>query len=635
MNPSQATARTAITFLQGIARPLFAAATLVVSLVAAPQVGAEDERIVEAHGISSFGELKYPADFEHFDYVNPDAPKGGEMSTWAFGSFDSLTPFILRGNAAGLSTIFYDSLMAGTLDEPDAMYGLVAHTIEYPESREWAIFHMRPEARFRDGSPVTAHDVVFSFNTLLEKGRPTFKVTLKDFRSVEALDDHTVRFTFDPEGPLRELLMTAAGLPILSEDYYETRDFTESSLEAPMGSGAYDLLDVSPGRYVKYERREDYWAKDLPVNVGQNNFDTITLEYFADYTTAFEAFKSGAYLYREEYQSKIWATSYDFPAVRDGHVVVEDLPDGRPTGTQGFWFNLRKEKFSDPRVREAIGMAFNFEWSNESLFYGIYERTDSFWENSTRLQAEGMPSDAELALLEPLRADIPETVFSEPAFSPPESRADGVVDRRNLRTASRLLEDAGWTVGSDGIRRNDAGEPLTLEVLNDSPSFDRIILPFIENLRVIGVDADSVRVDSSELQEREKTFDFDMVVQRYVMSSTPGNELVGIFGSETADVSGSANLAGLSNPAVDALIDHVAKAESREELETAVRALDRVLRSLHVWVPQWYKGVHNVAHFDVFGRPYDDTPPPYGLGELSIWWYDEDKAAALRDAGAL
>jgi len=635
MNPSQATARAATISARKQVRSICAIFALAVALVAASLATAEEARIVEAHGVSSFGELKYPADFEHFDYVNPDAPKGGEMSTWAFGSFDSLTPFILKGNAASLSTIFYDSLMTGTLDEPDAMYGLVAHMVEYPESREWAIFHMRPEARFRDGTPLTAHDVVFTFDTLLEKGRPTYKVTLKDFRAVEALDDHAVKFTFDPEGPLRELLMTAAGLPILSKEYYETRDFTESSLEAPMGSGAYELLDVSPGRYVKYQRRDDYWARDLPVNVGQNNFDTITLEYFADYTTAFEAFKAGAYLYREEFQSKLWATSYDFPAVRDGHVVVEDLPDGRPTGTQGFWFNLRKEKFADPLVREAIGMAFNFEWSNESLFYGIYERTDSFWENSMLLQAEGMPSEAELALLEPLRADIPEAVFTDTAYSPPESRADNVGDRRNLRTASRLLDEAGWSVGSDGVRRNAQGQPLTLEVLNDSPSFDRIILPFIENLRVIGVDARAIRVDSSELQEREKTFDFDMVVQRYVMSSTPGNELVSIFGSDTADVPGSANLAGLANPAVDALIDHVAKAESRDELETAVRALDRVLRSLHIWVPQWYKGVHNIAHFDVFGRPYTDTPPPYGMGELSIWWYDAEKAEALRDAGAL
>ncbi len=395
------------------------------------------ENVIKAHGISTFGDLKYPEGFEHWDYVNPDAPKGGEFSTWAFGTFDSLTPYILKGNAATLSTVLYDSLLTGNLDEPDAMYGLVAELLEYPESREWVIFHMRPEAEFRDGTPVTAQDVVFSYNALVEMGRPSFRVALKDFVSVEALDDHTVKFTFDPEGPLRELLMTAGGLPIFSEAYYEDVDFTESSLEPPMGSGQYELLQVEPGRSVSYKRRDDYWGKDLPVNVGQNNFDTIKIEYFADYTTAFEAFKAGAYTFREEYQSKIWATGYDFPAVQNGWVKTELLDDGRPAGTQGFWFNLRREKFQDPRVREAIGLAFNFEWSNELLFYGGYERTDSFWENSDTLQAEGMPTEAELVLLEPLRADLPDTVFTEPAYVPPASSVDDLADRRALRTAGR------------------------------------------------------------------------------------------------------------------------------------------------------------------------------------------------------
>ncbi len=616
-------------------RWLFASAFAIASVFAAERLWAQEAQdgVITSHGISSFGELKYPADFKHWDYVNPDAPKGGEYSTWAFGTFDSLTPYILKGNAAAGATVFYDTLMTGNLDEPDSMYGLVAESVEYPENREWAIFNLRPEAKFRDGSQVTAHDVVFSFEKLFNEGQPSYRVALKDFEKVEALDDFRVKYTFNPEGPLRELLMTAAGLPIFSKAYYETRDFTESSLEPPMGSGQYELLSVDPGQSVAYKRRDDYWGKDLPVNVGQNNFDVIKFEYFADYTTAFEAFKAGAYSYREEFLSKLWATSYDFPAIDKGWVKVETLPDGRPSGTQGFWFNLRRDKFSDPRVREAIGLAFNFEWSNESLFYGLYERTDSFWENSGTLQAEGMPSEAELALLEPLRADLPETVFTEPAFVPDVQKAEDLADRRALRKAGKLLDDAGWEVGADGIRMKD-GEKLTIQVLNDSASFDRIINPMIENLRRLGIEADATRVDAAESQEREKNFDFDIVTQRFSMSSTPGDELRTIFGSETANTPGSANMAGIANPAVDALIEKIATAESREELTVATRALDRALRSMHVWIPQWYKGSHNIAYLDMFARPYTDTPPPFGMGTSSIWWYDEEKAQALKEAGA-
>ena len=603
-------------------------------LLAAPVAGSGDEgKIIRAHGISTFGDLKYPEGFKHFDYVNPDAPKGGTFSTWGFGTFDSLTPYILKGNAASLSSVFFDTLMTGSLEEPDAMYGLVAHTIEYPESREWAIFHMRPEARFSDGTPVTAHDVVFSYEVLRDKGRPAYAVLFKDFKSVEALDDLTVKFTFEPEGALRELAMTAAGLPILSRAYYETRDFAESTLEPPLGSGPYLLNRVDAGRSVSYKRRDDYWARDLNVNLGQNNFDILQVEYFADYTTAFEAFKGGAYMYREEFMSMIWATGYDFPAIQRGWVKVETLPDGRPAGTQGFWFNLRRPVFEDPRLRQAIGMAFNFEWANESLFYGLYSRTDSFWENST-LQAEGMPSEAELALLEPLRAHIPETVFTEPAFSPATSNPANVADRRMLREAGRLLDDAGWTVGTDGIRANAAGQRLRIEVLNDSASFERIINPYIENLRRLGVDAVYTRVDPAQSQEREKNFDFDIVTRRYAMSQTPGIELRGIFGSEAANAEGANNIAGVSNPAVDALIKTIEDATSREDLETAVSALDRVLRAMHIWVPQWYKPEHNIAYFDMYERPYTDNPPPNGMGELSIWWFNPEKAQALRAAGA-
>jgi microcin C transport system substrate-binding protein len=601
-------------------------------VIAATQAFAEG--VTTAHGVSTFGGLKYGPDFTHFDYVNPEAPKGGTFSTWAFGTFDSLTPYILKGNAAAGASVFYDSLLTGNLEEPDASYGLVAASMEFPENREWVVFHMRPEAKFRDGSQVTAHDVVFSYETLLDKGRPSFKTTFQYFKTVEALDDFTVKFTFDPEGPLRELLMTAGGIPILSQAYYETVDFSESSIEPPMGSGPYTLDSVDPGRSVSYKRRADYWGRDLPVNVGSDNFDVIKFEYFADYTTAFEAFKGGAYLFREEFSSKVWGTGYDFPAIDAGQVIVDTLPDGRPAGTQGFWFNLRRDKFQDPRLREAIGMAFNFEWSNESLFYNLYQRTDSFWENSPTLQAEGMPSAAELALLEPLREFIPETVFTEPAFSPAVSKSSDLADRRTLRRAGKLLDAAGWEVGDDGFRYRD-GVKLEIEVLNDSPTFERIINPYIENLKRLGVDASSNRVDAAEAQEREKNFDYDIVTQRFSMSQTPGNELRQIFGSASVNTPGSVNVAGLSNEGVDRLIRIIADADNREDLDTAVRALDRVLRAMHIWVPQWYKGAHNIAYRDVFGRPYTDTPPPLSMGESSIWWWDEDKAQKLRDAGAL
>ncbi|QIZ82599.1 ABC transporter substrate-binding protein [Thalassovita gelatinovora] len=593
-----------------------------------------EEKIIHSHGISAFGDLKYEADFAHFDYVNPDAPKGGEFSTWTSGTFDSLSPYILKGNAAAMSSVFFDSLLTGNLDEPDAAYGLVAESLDYPESREWVVFHLRPEAVFSDGSRITAQDVMFSFNVLRDKGVPVYKVLLKDVQSVEALDSATVKFTFDPDGPLREMIMTVGGLPIFSAAYYADRDFSESSLEPPLGSGPYELLSVDPGRSVKYKRRDDYWAKDLNVNVGQNNFDVLTVEYYADYTSAFEAFKGGAYSYREEFLSLLWATGYDFPAIDKGWVKVETLPDGRPAGTQGWWFNLRRPIFADPKVRQAISMAFNFEWSNESLFYGLYERTDSFWENSD-LQADGLPSEAELALLEPLRAFVPQSVFTEPAFVPEVSNPAKVADRKMLRQAGKLLEEAGWTVGDDGIRVNAKGEKLTIEMLNDSPSFERIFNPYVENLKRLGVEAIYNRVDNAQLQEREKKFEFDITVRRYSMSQTPGIELRGIFGSDAADAEGSSNIAGVKNEAVDALITAIENAKSREDLTTAVKALDRVLRAMHIWVPQWFKASHNIAYFDMYDRPYGDTPPKTSLGEMGLWWFNPDKYQALKDAGAI
>ncbi len=623
----------AVTRHDPLSRPNFVAAlvallALIYTLSVLP-VFAQDT-IIKSHGISTFGELKYGADFKNFDYVNPDAPKGGTFSTGVFGTFDSLTPYILKGNAAALSTIFYETLMEGTLDEPDSMYGLLAKSIEYPESRQWAIFNLRPEARFSDGSALTADDVVFSFNILIEKGLPVFQVTLADIETVEALDPHKVKFTFRDGANTRELPMTAAGLPIFSKAFYETRDFAESTLEPPLGSGQYVLASAAPGKSVVYQRRDDYWGKDLPINVGRSNFDKIRIEYYADTTAAFEGFKGGSYNFRRENFSKLWNTAYDFPAIQKGFVKRELIPDQNPSGAQGFWFNLRRDKFKDPRVRRALGMVFNFEWSNEALFFGSYSRTDSFWENSA-LQAEGTPTEAELALLEPLREDLPDSVFSSPAFTPVVSKPKKL-DRGVIRAAGKLLDEAGWHV-VDGVRKNANGETLNIEFINDSPAFERIINPYVENLSRLGVDAVLRNIDPAQQSEREKNFDFDIVVRRYSMSLTPGIELRGYFSSRTAESKGSRNIAGVANPAIDALIEIIEQAKSREELNVAVSALDRALRAMHVWVPQWYNPAHRIAYLDVFSRP--ETPPPFAVGEMDIWWYDVEKAARLKSVGAL
>mgnify|MGYP002055678971 FL=1 len=588
------------------------------------------EQIIKSHGISTFGDLKYPPDFKHLDYVNPNAPKGGEFSTWAFGTFDSLSPYILKGNSARGATLFFESLMTGTADEPDSMYGLLAESIEYPKNRQWAIFNINPKAKFSDGSAVTAADVVFSFYTLLEKGVPTFKVTFSDFEKVEAINNYKVKFFFKEGSNTRELPQAAAGLPVFSKDYYTENDFSESTLKPPVGSGRYALHEMKPGLSITYKRRADYWGNHLPINVGRDNFDTIKMEYFADYISAFEAFKGGAYNFREEYSSQVWGTSYNFPALEKGWVVKTQLPDQNPSGTQGFWINLRKDKFKDPRLREAIGMMFNFEWSNQALFYGIYKRTDSFWENSY-LQANGMPSEEELALLDPLRKFLDPSVFDLPAFTPNVSEQKKL-DRSVLRKAAKLPNEAGWRL-VDGKRMNESGAVLSIGFLNDGPSFERIINPYIENLERLGINAYLDSVDNAQSKEREKSFDFDITTRRYVMSLTPGLELRSRFGSNTANKKGSANISGISNTAVDSLIEKIEKAQTRKELNTAVKALDRVLRSMHIWVPQWHNSNHNLAYLDVFGRP--ENVPQFTISATDFRWYDIKKEAYLKSVGAL
>ncbi|MBK1636114.1 extracellular solute-binding protein [Rhodovulum adriaticum] len=615
-------------------RPWLTAWALCVALVLGASQAVAEDGVIVSHGISTFGDLKYPADFAHLDYVNPDAPKGGEISVWAFGSFDSMHPYTTKGRAGVLSTVFFESLLTGTADEVGAAYGLLAERIEYPEDRSWVIFDIHPEARFSDGSPVTAQDVVFSFDLFRDKGLPSFRVQLsRQVTSAEVLGERRVKFTFAQGIPTRDLPQLVGGLPVFSKAFYESqgRDFEESSLEPLLGSGPYVLGEMEVGQTLVYTRDPDYWGADLPINVGRNNFDRIRVEYYADYNAAFEGFKGGTYTFRNEASSKSWATGYDFPAVQNSWVLRQELPDGALATGQSFVFNLRRPQFQDPRVREAISLLFNFEWSNEKLFYGIYARVNSFWENS-HLAAEGLPGEDEIALLEPLVAEglLPETILTEPAVMAPESGARQL-DRRNLRRASALLDEAGWTVGADGMRRKD-GQTLRVEFLNDSQTFNRVIEPYVENLRRAGIDASHSFVDNAQATNRERNYDFDIITAQFPMNYVPGSGLRQYFGSETADTS-VFNKMGLQDPAVDRLTDTVLAAESDAELTTAVRALDRVLRSLRFWVPQWFKDTHTVAYYDMYAHP--ETLPPYDLGPLDFWWYDADKADRLRAAGAI
>jgi microcin C transport system substrate-binding protein len=450
------------------------------------------------------------------------------------------------------------------------------------------------------------------------------------------LGPHRVKFTFKPGVPTRDLPATVGGLPILSKvDYLKNnRDLEASSLEPFLGSGPYVLDRMETGKTLVYRRNPDYWGEDLPINRGQNNFDTIRIEFYADYNAAFEGFKAGTYTFRNEASSISWATGYDFPAVQNGQVIKVALPSGAKASGQAFMFNLRRPQFQDPRVREAIRLMFNFEWANATLFYGLYARIDSVWENSW-LEADGVPSPQEVAILQPLvdQGLLPASILTDPAVVAPVS-GDRQMDRGNLRKASALLDEAGWTVGGDGLRRNASGETLRLEIINDSQTFDRVINPYVENLRALGVDAEMTRIDNAQMESRTRPpeYDFDLAIGNARSNYFSGSELKQYYGSATADVS-SFNMMGLKSPAVDALIEVVMAAKTKDDLTTATKALDRVLRRERFWVPQWYKNTHTVAYYDMFEHP--ETLPPYALGELSFWWYNADKAEALKASGVL
>ncbi len=578
------------------------------------------------HGLSVFGPLAYPENFKNFAYVNPDAPKGGRISMVGPAgriTFDSFNDHILKGDAAQGLELLFDSLMVRAFDEPDSVYGLVAQTAEVADDGMSVTFSLRPQAKFADGSPLTADDVTFSFATLKEKGHPRYRIALRDVEKAEAIDPHTVRYIFNGN-LVRDLPINVATLPILSKAFYTANKFEETSLVPPLGSGPYRIADFKAGTFVLYKLRDDYWARDLPVNKGRFNFAEIRFEYFRDRTAELTNLKSGAFDFREEFTSVDWATAYDIPAVTQGLMIKEGLPDDTPSGAQGFFINTRRNKFRDPRVRKALGLAFDFEWTNKNLFYGLYQRTASFFENSP-MKAHGKPAPEEEALLETYRDKLPPEVFDQ-AVTPAVSDGSGT-DRRLLREAAKLLGEAGWQQKGTA-RINAKGELLSVEILIFSPSFERIILPYIKNLKAIGVDATLRRVDPAQYERRVKSFDFDLTTERYTMRLTPGVELKTFWGSDSAKTDGSYNLAGIADPVVDALIERIMAAKTRAELETAARAADRVLRAGYYWVPHWYKAAHHLAYWNKFSRPA--AKPKYARGVIDTWWYDAQKAAQLK-----
>lgn len=614
------------------------AVALLFAALPAGHAAADDAETITAHGISTYGDLQLAADFDHLPYVNPDAPKGGEMSQSFLGGFDSMNPFSVQGRAAIGSSMMLESMLVNTADEIGASYCLLCTTLEYPPDRSWVIFNLRDDIRFSDGTPMVADDVLFSYETFLTQGLSDFRtIFAQNVTGAEVITPHRIRFDFAEGAPVHEMAQTVGSLPVFSRAQFESegRNLEDSSLIPFIGSGPYAAARVEIGRLVTYERNPDYWGEGLPINRGQNNYDAIRYEYFAEPNAAFEAFKAGIYTFRLENTSKIWAEQYDFPAFRSGIVTRETLPSGLKAPGQSFIFNLRRPTWQDPRVREAVSLMFNYEWTNRTLFFDLYKRVNSFWENSW-LAAEGAPSPEEVALLQPLVDDglLDAAILTDEAVMAPVSAPERQLDRRNQRRAALLLEEAGWTPGPDGMLRNADGRPLALEILEDNPQFERIITPFVENLRSLGIDARLNLVDSAqyEVRVRNPAYDFDLTTGFTRTDYLSGAELKQFYGSATADVS-VFNLAGLKDEAVDRLIDVVLTAQSRDELTIATKALDRVLRAARFRIPQWYNADYWVAHYDMYAHP--DTLPPYALGETSFWWIDPDKAAALRQAGAL
>ncbi|NDW53341.1 ABC transporter substrate-binding protein [Aliiroseovarius sp. PrR006] len=589
-----------------------------------------------SHGYSNFGELKYGPDFKHLDYVNPNAPKGGEISIWAQGTFDSFNQFTRKGTTASMATIGYESILTSTADDPYGTYCFLCTTMEYPDDLSWVIFNLRDDVTFWDGTKMTAEDIAFSHNLFVEQGIAEYRAIITEIvAGVEVIGPLQVKYTFTEDAPKRDRISFAGSSMALSKAWFEeTGARVDDRSDAPfMATGAYKLGSFDYGRHVTYVRDPNYWGADHPLSVGQNNFDEITAIYFADGTAAMEGFKAGTYTFRTENSSQIWAEDYDFPNLRNGYAIKAEFPDGSVGTAQSFIFNLDKGVWQDPNVRDAFGLMFNFEWSNEALFRGLYSRVDSFWPGID-LGAKGAPSAGEVEILQPLvdQGLLPESILTDDAVMPPVHNADeNRPSRKFYRTANKLLETAGWEIGSSGFLEKD-GQRMSATFVTYSPAFDRVINPIVENLKQLGVDAKLDRVDIPQYIERTRSGDFDLVTHSIGMGFEPGTGLEQWFHSKTADDS-SRNLMRLRDPAVDALLPIVAQSETLDQLRTSTNALDRVLRHIGFTIPQWYKNKHTVAFYDVFGYP--ENLPPLSLGELSFWWYDADKAAKLEAAGVL
>ncbi len=583
------------------------------------------DAVLSSHAMTMFdNEIpKYTTTFPYFDYVNPTAPKGGTLRLAVDGTFDSFNSFIPKGNAASTGSV--ETLLVNSADEPFTAYGLVAKTMEWPADRSWVIFNLRPEARWHDGTPVTADDVVWSFETLVEKGMPFYRYYYSAIDSAEALNTHRVRFNFKESGN-QELPLITGQLPVLPKHYWASRDFSATTLDPPLGSGPYRIQKFEAGRYIVQERVTDYWGANLPVRRGMNNFDIIRTEYFRDATPIRLALKAGDIDFRLENQSKAWADDYNVAVVDKGLLNKEMVPHRQPTGMQAFVMNTRRTLFQDPRVRQALGYAFDFEWSNRTLFNGQYTRTTSYFSNS-ELASSGLPEGSELALLEHYRGRIPDTVFNQ-AFRIPVTDGSGR-PRENLRKATALLKSAGWSVRDLKLINEATGVPFRFEVLLSSKAFERIVLPYTQNLKLLGIEAKIRLVDRTQYMERYRQKDFDMLVAVWGQSETPGNEQREYWGSDAADSVGSRNLAGIKDPVVDELIELLVKSDSREQLNVRTRALDRVLLWGHYVVPHWHIRADRVLYWDKFSRPA--TPVRSGVMR-SRWWYDTQKAAALEQA---
>ena len=572
------------------------------------------------HALTLYGEpAKYPANFKHFDFVNPDAPKGGELRQSGFGGFDSLNPFINKGVAADDIGLIYDTLTRHSLDEPFTEYGLLAEKIEVAPDHSWVRFYLRPQASFHDGQAVTAADVVFTFDALMKDGAPQYKAYYADVAKATAEDAQRVRFDFKRSNN-RELPLILGQLPVLPKHWWSNREFNKGNLEMPLGSGPYKVADVAAGRSIRYERVKDYWGNDLAVNRGFYNFDSILIDYYRDTTVALEALKAGQFDYWLEISAKNWASAYDVPAVKDGRLRKEEIANHNPTGMQGFVFNIRRPLFQDPRVREALGLLFDFEWTNKQLFNGAYTRTRSYFENS-ELAASGLPSSEELKILEPLRAKLDPKVFNS-AFEVPRSDASGII-REQQRRAYQLLQEAGWKIVDDKMVDAD-GKPVSLEFLLAQTDFERVLLPYKRNLADLGIELVIRRVDVSQYINRLRSRDFDMIVGGFGQSSSPGNEQREYWHSSSADNPGSRNFIGLKDPAVDSLVEGLINADSRQSLVAHTRALDRVLLAGHYVIPNWHIKTWRVAYWDRLQHP--EATPLYDVG-LMTWWAKADAPA--------